>query len=365
MDDLDGILNFDFADPPAPDDFIRAAMRWHFSPATGSPFWLRRAASLGFDPLVDVKSFDDLRLFPDLTRELRDVPAEQLIPRGFGTEPDIAGVFESGGTTGPAKRVVFTRDWMERTVEFERRDLARRGFPQGTDWLAMLPGRPHMVGAFYDHESARFGRMQFAIDMDPRWMKRLIAQGDRAGAEAYAEHLIDQAENVLRSQDIGILLISPPLLERLARRPELVELVRSKVKGILWGGAHMDPDTRRLLRTGVFPTIPLVGGYGSTMFLGAARERAGLSASDPCVFDSHPYHTTFNVVDQSTGQAVAYGQRGRVVASHVSKAMFIPNNVERDTAVRVEPARGQVGDAVADVAPVSTYDGEAVIEGVY
>jgi hypothetical protein len=45
--------------------------------------------------------------------------------------------------------------------------------------------------------------------------------------------------------------------------------------------------------------------------------------------------------------------------------MFIPNNAERDTAVRMRPADGQAGDAVADVAPVPTVKGEAVIEGVY
>ena len=29
---------------------VREVVQWHFSPETGSPFWLGRAASLGFDP---------------------------------------------------------------------------------------------------------------------------------------------------------------------------------------------------------------------------------------------------------------------------------------------------------------------------
>jgi hypothetical protein len=44
--------------------YLRAAVQWHFSSATGSPYSLQRANSLGFDPLTDIKSFDDLALFP-------------------------------------------------------------------------------------------------------------------------------------------------------------------------------------------------------------------------------------------------------------------------------------------------------------
>jgi hypothetical protein len=62
---------------------------------------------------------------------------------------------------------------------------------------------------------------------------------------------------------------------------------------------------------------------------------------------------------------VPYGERGQVVMNHISKGMFIPNNLERDTAVRLEGPPGQIGDSVAEVAPVATFDGEPVIEGVY
>src|SRR5512144_1206066 len=84
--------------PPDPDEFIRAAMEWHFNPETASPFWLQRARSLDFDPRTDVRSHDDLRLFPNVAGELRDVSVADLIPRGYGPRPDVAGIFESGGT---------------------------------------------------------------------------------------------------------------------------------------------------------------------------------------------------------------------------------------------------------------------------
>ena len=60
------------------------------------------------------------------------------------------------------------------------------------------------------------------------------------------EHILDQAAVVLETQDIGVVLPTPPLLELLARRDDLVDLVRRKVDAILWGGAHMDADTRHI-----------------------------------------------------------------------------------------------------------------------
>src|SRR5260370_32888705 len=74
-----------------PGEFIRAAMEWHFNPETGSAYWLERAKSLDFDPREDIKSIEDLALFPNIVDELRDVLAEDLIPRGYGSHPQGTG----------------------------------------------------------------------------------------------------------------------------------------------------------------------------------------------------------------------------------------------------------------------------------
>jgi phenylacetate-coenzyme A ligase PaaK-like adenylate-forming protein len=350
---------------PDPDEFISAAMEWHFSPQTGSPFWLERARSLGFDPRRDVKRFDDLRLFPNVTDQLRDVRVQDLIPKGYGAHPQVVAVSESGGTTGSPKRVVFLRDWWDQIVRRLVAKLDERGVPRNINWLALTPSGPHMVGAFAGAWVAATGGVAFAIDLDPRWVKRLLAEGRADEAEAYAEHLVDQAAFVLETQDVGALVCTPPLLERLARREDLVELVRRKVQAIQWVGAHMDADTRSLYRTEVFPDIDLHGQYGSTMILGGAEERLGLGDDDPCVFDPPSPYITFSVVDPETREAVAYGRRGQVVMNHVSKSFLLPNNLERDMATRIAPPEGQVGDSVADVTPVPQFEGEEVIEGVY
>jgi acyl-CoA synthetase (AMP-forming)/AMP-acid ligase II len=359
------ILDLPFDTRPDPGEYVRAAMAWHFSPETGSPFWLERAKSLDFDPRTDVKSFGDLRLFPNIINELRDVPAQDLIPRGYGPDPEVAGVYESGGTTGAPKRLMFLKDWMDAMTAWTGHKLAAFGFPRRPNWLSVTPTGPHMIGTVASNLAAANGGLAFKIDLDPRWVKKLIAAGQPGDADAYAEHLIDQAGFVLRTQDVGAVIITPPLLDRLARRDDLVELVNQKVAAIAWGGAHMDADTRYLYRTEVFPEIRLFGAYGSTTILGTAAERPGLPADDPCTFDPFSPYITFSVINPDTGQPVEYGERGQVVMNHVSKSALLPNNLERDLATRIEPPADQVGDSVADVAPVTRFDDETVIEGVY
>jgi phenylacetate-coenzyme A ligase PaaK-like adenylate-forming protein len=360
----ESVLDLPLHAVPDAGEFVRAAMEWHFNPETGSPFWLERAGSLDFDPRTDVKSHDDLALFPNIVNELRDVPVEDLIPRGYGDRPPIVGVYESGGTTGAPKRVVILRDWWEQLLAELHPQLDALGVPRGVNWLAMSPGGPHVIG----ETMVRFARdrdgVAFFIDLDPRWVKKLMAAGRTDEADAYMAHLFDQTRFLLRTQRVGVLMITGPMLARLAQHDDLVDLVREKVSAIMWGGATLDPDTRDLLRTEVFPGVKIRGGLGSTMIgSGPVLERPG--TEDMPVFDPLSPAITFSVVDPRTGQKVAYGERGQVVMNHVSRSMLLPNNLERDLAVRVEALPGQVGDAIAEVFPVQVFDDEAVVEGVY
>ncbi|MEU0868892.1 AMP-binding protein [Nocardia brasiliensis] len=347
-----------------PDEFVRRMMRWHFSAATGSPFWLARAATLDFDPLTDIQGFDDLVRFPNVVDDLRDVAVRDLIPRGYGDSHPVH-VYESGGTTGQPKRVVFTADWERRAVDWIGARFDALGVPRDADWLSAIPSGPHGVGATIAGLCTARHVVNFGIDLDPRWVKRLIVDGRGAEADAYTDHLIEQIGHLLRSQDVGVLVSTPPLLARLARHDDLVDLINRKVRAIVWGGAHLDADTRDLLRREVFPRTLLIGMYGSTMILGAAVERPGLGDEQPCVFDTFAPYTTFRVIDPATGETVPYGARGQVVMHHLSRTALLVNNTERDHGVRVPPPPGGLGDSVADVAPVATFGGAPVIEGVY
>lgn len=350
---------------PDPDELVRAAMQWHFSPETGSPYWLERARTLDFDPLTDIRTHADLARFPNVAAELRDVRVEDLIPRGYGAHPDVVGVFESGGTTGAPKRVVLLRDWLERMLTASNANLDAHGFPRGANWLGVVPTGPHIVGEFFRRSATTHGTHGFSLDLDPRWVKKLLSRTETDNAGAYAEHVLDQVEFVLRSQDVGVLNITPSLLERAVHREPLVRLINEKVRAIRWGGTELDPDSRHLYRTEIFPETVMCGNYGSTMILGMAGERPGLDDDSPCVFDSLSPWVTFSVVDTTDSRPVPRGERGQVLVHHVSKSFLLPNNLERDSALRMDPPAGGVGDSVADIRPLATFENEVVVEGVY
>lgn len=350
--------------PASADEVVRAAMEWHFSPGTGARFWLERAHSLPFDPREDVRTVADLALFPDVSAEWRDVPVEDLVPRGCQDLGEVPKVWESGGTTGAPKRIVeigldhHALDWASSLLD-------GHGFPAEGHWLHIGPTGPHFVAQDQREFARRRGGALFCVDLDPRWVKRCIREGRSEEAGRYVDHLLGQAEEVLRSQRVTAMLCTPPLLEAIADRPMLADLVRSKIRGIVWGGASMTKETRRLLTSEVFPGITLVGVYGNTL-MGRAPQRPGVPAeTEDCVFQ--PYHPFVHlaVVDPGTGEQVGYGSRGQVRMTRLSRDVLLPNVLERDDAVRVAPVPGHPGDAVADVLPLRASAGSEIVEGVY
>lgn len=361
----DSVLDCPPGQVPGIDELIEAAMRWHFSKETGSAFWLERARDLDFDPVRDVHSLADLRLFPNVVNELRNVRIQDLIPKGYGQEPPLLGVFESGGVTGQPKRVILMQDWLDRWLAWNQNQAESRNYPASPRHLLVAPTGPHLMTYLIMEGVRRQHGAVFSIDLDPRWVRKCINGGRTEETERYSEHLIAQLASVLQTQDIDMLTITPPLLEKLAQQPALVDRVREKVAIISWGGTHMDADTLQIYRTEIFPEITIQGGYGSTMALGGSLERIGHASDDLCVFDPFAPYVTYSVANSHTGTAVSYGERGQVIMNHVSKAMFVPNNLERDTAIRVSGLPGQPGDSVADVLPVQTFQGTEVTEGVY
>jgi hypothetical protein len=346
-----------------PEKFLRAAIAWHFGEDTGSSFWLRAAKELDFDPLTRVRSYADLGLFPNLLDELRTAPVHDLIPRGYGPTPPVPRIFESGGTTGAPKRTVQMPDWIEQVARWQVEDFSAGGFVPGSGLLALVPSGPHGVGHFDQVVSERLGSVFFPIDLDPRWVKKLAARNATQEMSGYVDHCLEQAAFVLQTQDVGNLHITPPLLEALARDDALVDLVNEQVRYVLLSGAHVDLDTMDLFRE-IFPDAAITMVFGSTMILSQARTRLE-SDWDSWIFDPQTPYIVFRVVDPETGAEVPYGERGQVVMNHISKGMFLPNNLERDTAVRVPGPNGQVGDSLTEVAPVARFEGEPVIEGVY
>ncbi|RDH79176.1 phenazine antibiotic biosynthesis protein [Mycolicibacterium moriokaense] len=346
------------------DAYLRAAIAWHFSEDTGSAFWLRAAKDLPFDPVTDVETFDDLQLFPNLVNALRSVPVEDLIPRGYGSPPPLPQIFESGGTTGAPKRTAQLPDWVEQVTRWQTDDFTSGGFVAGGGFLCLMPSGPHGVSYFSRRICERLGSVFHPVDLDPRWVKKLAVRDAGREVAGYVEHIVEQARWILRTQNVANMHTTPPLIEAIARNDADVDLINQKIRWLLLSGAHVDPDTLDLL-CDIFPATTITMAFGSTMILSQAATRVIGTDCRSFVFDPRSPYVVFRVVDPVAGEHVAYGERGQIVMNHISKGMFIPNNVERDSALRVEGPRGQIGDSVAEVKPVEIFEGEPVVEGVY
>jgi hypothetical protein len=353
---------------PAPVDdpqaYLHAAMAWHFGEDTGSAFWLRVKPGLPFDPVADIETFDDLRRFPNLVDELRHVPVEDLIPRGYGSPPPVPQIFESGGTTGAPKRTAQLPDWVEQVTVWQTEDFLDGGFVPGGGFVCLMPSGPHGVSYFSRRICDRLGSVFHPIDLDPRWVKKLAARGATREVADYVDHVIEQARWILQTQNVTNMHATPPLVGAIARNDSDVALVARKIRWLLLSGAHVDADTLDVM-CDMLPDTTIAVAFGSTMILSQARTRVIETDCRSFAFDPRSPYVTFRVVDPATGEPVPYGERGQIVMNHVSKGMFIPNNLERDSAVRVAGPQHQIGDSVAEVAPVEVFDGEPVIEGVY
>ena len=71
------------------------------------------------------------------------------------------------------------------------------------------------------------------------------------------------------------------------------------------------------------------------------------------------------VVDPNdTHRTVAYGERGRVELTTLTKEFFMPRFLERDEAIRREPCDLYAWDGVGEVRPFGQME-KKTIEGVY
>ncbi|MGW4891649.1 phenazine biosynthesis protein [Kitasatospora sp. NPDC004240] len=346
---------------PFSDEHVRAAMAWHFGPDTGAPFWLERLPRLGLDPLRDVRTAADLARFPDLSGELRDVPVADLVPRGLAERQ--YRVYESGGTSGAPKRVVDGGARL-RTLEWAERRLRAQGVPAPADWAHLGPTGPHVFG-FDCATYASLGPGVFhTVDFDPRWVKKLIASGDGELAARYVQHLLDQLLEILRSQPVKVLSTTPPLIEAIAARPELYDLVSERIEAILWAGTSFSPESLRQVEEVLFPGVALVGVYGNTLMGVAPQRPRRAEDAHGCVFEPHPESVRIDLLG-ADGEPVAYGERGRVRLHVLTEETFLPNVLERDTAIRVAPVPGGAVDGLAEVGTLASLDDVKVIEGVY
>ncbi|HEY1064470.1 MAG TPA: hypothetical protein VGE52_00110, partial [Pirellulales bacterium] len=198
-------------------EHVLKTIHWHFSEETGSPFWLGKAKELGWDPKKEIKCFEDIRKFPPFEDEwLRGGPVERWLPKGLAGKP--AFVFETGGTTGIPKSRVVCED---HKIDYEMfsHTLPDKFFPKGANWLMLGPSGPRRLRLAVEHLCQYRGGICFCVDLDPRWVVKVIKKGWMEHLEAYKDHVIDQAITVLTANhSIKCMFTTPKLLESLVQR---------------------------------------------------------------------------------------------------------------------------------------------------
>lgn len=344
------------------DAHVREIVRWHFSSETGTPVWLEFAKTCGFDPLEDVRGFDDLvARFPNFDGErLRQDPHELWIPRALQGRPFT--IFETGGTTGMPKQRIGWDDY-KRDYEHFSPTLSEAHFPRGGYWLMVGPTGPRRLRLAIEHLANFRGSSCYFVDLDPRWVKKLIGNGDAAGAKAYMEHVVEQAVLLLKNRRISVLFTTPKLLEALG---EELSLADAGVKGVLCGGTEMNPQMVRFLVEEVLERrVAFVPVYGNTLMGLAACDPDTLAREFSITYHApQPFAATRVTDPKDARKLVEYGSRGRVELTTLTREFFLPRFLERDDAIRRPPCAAWAWDGAGEVKPFQE-GGTRIIEGVY
>src|SRR5919106_256260 len=343
------------------DAHVREIVRWHFDPRTGSPFWLERAKQFDFDPRNDVNGFADLHRFGSFEDEwLRGGPVRRWVPAAYADRP--ISVFETGGTTGVPKTRINIDDFRT-DYEWFSATLPDEVFPKGADWLHVGPSGPRRLRLAIEHLAQHRGGICFMVDLDPRWVIKLIKSRQMEQMEAYKRHVIDQALTLLRAHDnIQCLFTTPKLLEALC---EKVSLKKMGITGVFCGGTEMTPQFHRFAVEELLEGVYFAPTYGNTM-MGLAVHKPFVPEDNYAVIYYPPApRAMLEVVDpDEPDRLVPYGETGRVRLTTLTKEFFMPRLLERDEAGREPPCERYPWDGVRNVRPFSRF-ATAVVEGVY
>src|SRR2546430_10184120 len=171
------------------DAHVRDIVRWHFSPETGSPFWLDWAKKAAWDPTKEITCFAGIiKRFPHFQDEwLRDLQPEVWVPKKYHGRP--YNIFETGGTTGMPKQRIGWDDYKTDYEEFSTK-IADEHFPRGGAWLMVGPTGPRRLRLAIEHLANFRGSVCYFIDLDPRWVKKVIAEKKGEVARAYMDHVV-------------------------------------------------------------------------------------------------------------------------------------------------------------------------------
>jgi len=339
----------------------------HFHPELGAPYWLEKAKTLKFNPLKEIHSFDDLKKFPLFDDEdLRGGPVTRMLPMKWKDEPKY--VFETGGTTGiPKSRCVVRDHWID--YEQFSHTISDASFPRGANWLMLGPSGPRRLRLAIEHLCQFRGGICFCVDLDPRWVVKVLKKGDVNHAKAYADHVIDQAMTILSAgHNIQCAFATPKLLEALALR--LIDkgssLEEAGIKGVFCGGTEMTSQWMRFAKEELLgENVYITPTYGNTLMGLACGKDVSPEENYKISYYAPQPRAAVEVVEfKDYNQVVPYGGTGRVKLYTLTEELFIPGFMERDEGEREKPYEKFPWDGISGTRPFHEFAKTTVV-GVY
>jgi phenylacetate-coenzyme A ligase PaaK-like adenylate-forming protein len=350
------------------DAHVREVIDWHFSPETGTPFWLEWAKKAGWDPRTEVRSFAHIKRFGHFEDEwLRGGPVRRWVPKGYANKPWF--VFETGGTTGiPKSRVVM--DDFRIDYEMFSQTLPDSHFPKNANWLMLGPSGPRRLRLAVEHLTQHRGGICFCVDLDPRWVVKLIKRGKMDELKLYSDHVIDQALTILSAgHDIKCMFVTPKLLDALAAKLEAQgkTLADTGITGVFCGGTEMTAQWARFANEELLgPKVYMAACYGNTL-MGLARARTLLPENHyKIIYHAPQPRAVIELVDvDDNGKPVTQiGATGRVMITTLTKEFFVPRFFERDEAELEAPCPEFPWHGVSGVRPYRVFAATTTV-GVY
>jgi phenylacetate-coenzyme A ligase PaaK-like adenylate-forming protein len=348
------------------DAHVREIVAWHFDPATGCPFWLDYARQLDWDPRREIGGYADLKKFGPFEDEwLRGGPVQRWVPRGLAGKPVF--VFETGGTTGVPKTRISCDDFR---IDYElfSETLPDEFFPRNSNWLMLGPSGPRRLRLAVEHLAQHRGGISFCVDLDPRWVIKLINKGWMEHLQAYKDHVIDQAITILQAgHDIRCMFTTPKLLEALALRLESMgtTIRRMGITGIFSGGTEFTPQWNRFAHEELLDGAYMTPTYGNTLMGLAGSAPTGPQNGYKISYYAPQPRAVIEVVDfDNPDRIVGYGETGRVRLTTLTREFFVPGFLERDEGEREPACEKFPWDGVSGVRPYHALAASTTV-GVY
>ena len=128
---------------------------------------------------------------------LRGGPVQRWVPQGPGRA-------SRSSSSRPVARPACRRRASRATTSAPTTSCSARRCPTSTfrrasNWLMLGPSGPRRLRLSVEHLAQYRGGICFCVDLDPRWVIKLIKKGWSEHLQAYKDHVIDQAVTILQA----------------------------------------------------------------------------------------------------------------------------------------------------------------------